>query len=78
MKLENLNHRVTEILPMAEENEQNDMHRRRVTLSDGRYLIFYTFDEKPGGASEVEGAGQDSSSRSEPDVQPQAEEERRV
>lgn len=62
---------------MAEEREQNGMHQRRVTLNDGRYLIFYTFDEQPNGASEAEGAGQ-GAGRSEPDVQPQAEEERRV
>ena len=60
---------------MAEENEQQKMHRRRVTLNDGRYLIFYTFDGQPDGASEVEGAG---ASRSEPDARPQALEERRV
>ncbi|HEV7375523.1 MAG TPA: hypothetical protein VGN95_12440 [Pyrinomonadaceae bacterium] len=77
MKLENLKHRVAEILAMAEENGQKDMHRRRVTLNDGRYLIFYTFDEQLGEASEIEGAGQ-GASRSEPDVEPQAEEERRV
>ena len=23
----------------------NEMHRRRVHLNDGRYLIFYTFDD---------------------------------
>ena len=23
----------------------NEMHRRRIHLRDGRYLIFYTFDE---------------------------------
>jgi len=63
---------------MAEENEQKDMHRRRVTLADGRYLIFYTFEEQLNGGWEVEGAGQGSSSRSEPGVQPEAEEERRV
>jgi hypothetical protein len=62
---------------MAEENEQKGMHRRRITLKDGRYLIFYTFDEQLGSGHEVEGAGQDMS-RSEPDARPQAEEERRV
>jgi hypothetical protein len=62
---------------MAEENEQKDMHRRRVTLADGRYLIFYTFEEQLNGGREVEGAGK-GASRSESDVQPQAEEERRV
>jgi hypothetical protein len=58
---------------MTEENEQKGMHRRRITLSDGRYLIFYTFEEQVTSASELEGAG-----RSEPDPEPQAEEERRV
>jgi hypothetical protein len=62
---------------MAEEKERKNMHRRRVMLNDGRYLIFYTFEEQLGRASEVEGAGQ-AASRSEPDAEPQALEERRV
>jgi hypothetical protein len=62
---------------MTEENEQKDMHRRRITLNDGRYLIFYTFEEQVTSASETEGAGRNAT-RSEPDAQPQAEEERRV
>ena len=62
---------------MAEENEQKDMYRRRVTLTDGRYLIFYTFEEQLNGAAEVEGAGQ-GASRGEPDAEPQAEEKRSV
>ncbi len=38
------------------------MHRRRITLDDGRYLIFYTFGEegKPSDAS-VEGQQQPQS-----------------
>ncbi len=27
------------------EPEVNEMHRRRIHLRDGRYLIFYTFDD---------------------------------
>ncbi len=26
------------------ENSDNTMRKRRITLADGRYLIFYTFD----------------------------------
>ncbi|MDT4955464.1 MAG: hypothetical protein QOJ02_3602 [Acidobacteriota bacterium] len=63
---------------MAEENEQKKMQRRRVTLADGRYLIFYTFGEQLNSGGEVEGAGKGTSSRGEPDAQPETEEERRV
>ena len=48
------------------------MHRRRITLSDGRYLIFYTFDDgnaQPSSDKNVETAG------AEPEVIPRAEEE---
>jgi hypothetical protein len=62
---------------MAEENEQKGMHRRRITLADGRYLIFYTFDEQLISGLEVEGASEGARPR-EPDPDPQAEEERRV
>ena len=30
----------------SKERDVNEMKRRRVTLSDGRYLIFYTFGEE--------------------------------
>jgi hypothetical protein len=52
------------------------MHRRRITLADGRYLIFFTFDEEeaPGPA-----AGQNVETElSEARATPQAEEERSV
>ncbi len=45
------------------------MRQRRVTLADGRYLIFYTFEQ---GAQTSEG------SKPEPTPQNVAEEERRV
>ena len=38
------------------------MHRRRITLDDGRYLIFYTFGERD-----------KSSEASEESAQPQSE-----
>lgn len=30
------------------DNDGDDMRLRRTTLADGRYMIFYTFDETPG------------------------------
>lgn len=60
---------------MSEGNGQAGMHRRRITLADGRYLIFYTFDDEA--ASAQQGASQESSRR-EPEPEPQSEEERRV
>jgi len=35
------------------ENIENEMHRRRIILEDGRYLIFYTFADE-GATSENE------------------------
>ncbi len=61
---------------MTEQDEQEGMHRRRITLADGRYLIFYTFDALPVSASKAEAA--DESPKPEPELEPEAEEERRV
>jgi hypothetical protein len=48
------------------------MRKRRITLADGRYLIFYTFDvDHP--KEDV-----DSPSAHERDVTPESEESRRV
>jgi hypothetical protein len=60
---------------MKREEHNTGMHRRRITLSDGRYLIFYTFDDgkrpRPSDKnSEAQGP--------EPTATPQAEEEKRV
>jgi hypothetical protein len=67
---------------MPEQNEQQGMHKRRITLADGRYLIFYTFDDLPAGAAAEEGQAGTGASRAEPQASPQAspqaEEERRV
>lgn len=57
------------------------MQRRQITLEDGRYLVFYTFEEETTtAASSEENAGaEDSSARDhEPRAEPQATEERRV
>ena len=48
------------------------MHKRRTTMEDGRYLIYYTFGEG-GGAAEPDGEA-----AAEPVARPQAEDERSV
>jgi hypothetical protein len=50
------------------------MQRRQITLADGRYLIFYTFDESAPAAEETG----DHAAADAPTPQPQAEEERHV
>ncbi|MDT5121971.1 MAG: hypothetical protein QOC96_1453 [Acidobacteriota bacterium] len=62
----------------TQQSEQQGMHRRRITLADGRYMIFYTFDESPVAQTETQGAGDGASEKRESEPQPQAEEERRV
>jgi hypothetical protein len=52
-----------------------EMHKRRTTLEDGRYLIYYTFGDEADGArrgAEVVG------SKPEAEAKPEAEEERGV
>ena len=51
-----------------------EMHKRRTTLEDGRYLIYYTFgDGRPPEPEPQEGA-----SKREAEAEPEAEEERGV
>jgi len=49
------------------------MHRRRITLDDGRYMIFYTFDETTAPLNTGE-----SEPPPQPEAKPVAEEKRRV
>ncbi|MDQ3254969.1 MAG: hypothetical protein M3R15_13875 [Acidobacteriota bacterium] len=49
------------------------MHRRRIPLDDGRYMIFYTFDGTTAPLNTSE-----SASPLQPDAKPVVEEERRV
>ena len=59
----------------TQQDKQQGMHKRRITLEDGRYMIFYTFDESPVAETQkTESAGE----KSEAEAEPQAEEERRV
>ncbi len=51
-----------------------ELRKRRITLEDGRYLIFYTFDGGAEPGPPAAGAG----AKAEPDAKPVAEEERRV
>lgn len=46
------------------------MERRRITLGDGRYMIFYTFDDEP--PARIQPAAT-SAERSEKEHQPEAE-----
>ena len=54
------------------------MEKRQVTMHDGRYLIFYTFEDMP--APSEDGAENDDGKAAErqPEAKPEAEEERRV
>ncbi|MDQ3686483.1 MAG: hypothetical protein M3430_12915 [Acidobacteriota bacterium] len=61
---------------MSNSNQSDNdgtMHRRRITLEDGRYLIFYTFDE-----SQTPPPSDAKTSSQQPDAIPVAEEERSV
>ena len=53
----------------------SSMRRRQITLADGRYLIFYTFEDEA--VSGLPG-GDAAAARPEPEVKPEAEEERSV
>ncbi|HEY0078639.1 MAG TPA: hypothetical protein VGB73_08335 [Pyrinomonadaceae bacterium] len=58
-----------------DEEAASEMHKRRITLDDGRYLIFYTFD---GDDSSAVPQSTSASSQVEPQAAPSAEEERSV
>lgn len=61
-----------DLMPDGESGTRR-MHKRPTTLADGRYLIFYTFDEET--ATDASPA---VAPRAEPEAEPVAEEERRV
>jgi hypothetical protein len=57
------------------------MQRRQITLEDGRYLIFYTFEEETASHANSGTPARDeepTARREEPLAEPQATEERRV
>jgi hypothetical protein len=53
----------------------SSMRRRQITLADGRYLIFYTFEDEAVGGLPDDGV---EATRPEPEAKPEAEEERSV
>ncbi|MBA3767191.1 MAG: hypothetical protein H0W99_09430 [Acidobacteria bacterium] len=62
---------------MSSEDEQRGIRKRRITLPDGRYMIFYTFEDKLAASTSTD-KGTDAK-RLEPDLAvPQAEEEERL
>lgn len=65
-------------MKIEQQNEQQGLHKRRITLADGRYMIFYTFDESPVSQAETQGADAGAGEKRKPEPQPQAEEERSV
>jgi hypothetical protein len=55
------------------------MQQRRITLDDGRYLIFYTFEDEGAQAeSSARDESREGAAQESPEAEPQAEEERRV
>ena len=50
------------------ESQETSMHRREITLADGRYMIFYTFDDADGAAPKRTSTPVDSHTR--PDASP--------
>ena len=58
------------------------MNRRQITLPDGRYLIFYTFEDEPAPQSSQHAAAAEKEAgreeKREPKPEPQAVEERSV
>ncbi len=59
--------------------DTDDMRLRRTTLADGRYMIFYTFDEAHGGSAQTASAVQNNDmmkTDSQPMTSAHAKEER--
>lgn len=63
----------TEMSDGKKSDNGGTMHRRRVTLEDGRYLIFYSFD-----GAEAPPPSDEKAVTRQPDAIPVAEEEPRV
>lgn len=63
---------------MTEQSGPTGMHKRELTLADGRYMIFYTFDEPGASSTESHAALETAERHVEPEARPEAEEERRV
>jgi hypothetical protein len=60
----------------ANQGGVGEMRKRRTTLADGRYLIYYTFGDETDAAAAA--ADEGASEQARPAAKPFAEEERRV
>lgn len=60
----------------ANEPDDDAMRQRRITLPDGRYLIFYTFEDES--LAVVLEENNPTTARAEPSPEPVAEEEHSV
>jgi hypothetical protein len=63
---------------MSKEDEPTGMQKRRITLHDQRYMIFYTFEDEPPVPPAAAEKETETKRRGPTDAVPQAEEERRV
>ena len=54
------------------------MEKRQIKMEDGRYLIFYTFTDKPTPLRADAEENHDDTAEKQPRAKPEAEEERRV
>jgi hypothetical protein len=61
-----------------EDGQIKGMNARRITLADGRYLIFYTFDEEGATKHSEKNVEASEAAQRQPVAAPQAEEERGV
>ncbi len=52
------------------DNDGDDMRLRRTMLADGRYMIFYTFDETPGDGNARTASSLENSDAMENNSQP--------
>lgn len=56
-----------------EHDGEISMRKKRITLKDGRYMIFYTFEDRPASSSE-----NDEGAHFQPSLTPNAKDERSV
>ena len=63
---------------MSKEDGPMGMRKRRITLHDGRYLIFYTFENSGVASASSEKETEEARRRKPEAAVPQAEEERSV
>ncbi len=48
-------------VPVMEEPEEARMRKERAVKDDGRYIVFYSFEEEGDSANDVDSGGEESS-----------------